>query len=1050
MNGVLKQLLSMKVAIVLLLLFGLFSAVATFVENDFGAETSWALIYTSWWFELLQIALGIVLIYNIIHYKIYTRDKLPSLMFHFSFLLILIGSGMTRYFGFEGSLHIRNGMEENRVLSSEAFVQASALKEGKSYSYAHPLLLSQMGGNHFNFGLDVGGEKAHVSFKEYFPRATKKVVDDPNGVAMISMILSAYGESLSIALKEGEFYETPDYIFSFNAKLDKPSKPTVRFFRENESFYMLSDENVSWFKMAENTRGTFEANRKEAFTTGQLYTVGTMNFAPRYIGLKGKEKVVEDKNPMIQAGVESALVVTVEFKGERHDVAMFGQGKGAKGEPTKIIIAGIPFVFEWGSKTFTLPFSIQLNEFQLDRYPGSMSPMSYASEVEVVDKEQNVRLPFRIYMNHVLDYRGFRFFQSSYDKDEKGTILSVNNDPGKIPTYLGYFLLSLGLFLNLLNPQSRFRKLAFMIQRDTVKMKSVLVLVSVMLLTWTQPLHAYTTEEYLSFLKQYDAKHADRFGKVLVQSVDGRIKPIDTVAFEVLNKVYGGSTYQGMNANQVVLSMMSSPAEWQSLPIIKVFHPELKKMIGIPDNQKYASFNDFFEKEGDHGFKLAKFSEEANRKKPALRNQFDKDVLKVDERVNICYMVYTGEIFKMIPKQNDLSKRWFAPQEAVMNFSKQEGDEVRALLGGYFEAIGEGLEKSNWDNADKALDKLQSYQEQYGADIIPASSRIKAEIFFNHAKIFDRLTPLYLLSGLILLCFIFAKMVKPKLSIQWIAQAVLTLTVIGFLVHSAGLGLRWYIAQHAPWSDGYESMIYIAWAIALAGIFFARQSVVSLSLTSILAGITLFVAHLSWMDPQITNLVPVLKSYWLNIHVSVITASYGFFGLCALLGFFTLVLFILRSGSQAKHNRNQELDRNIIEATRINEMAMILGLSLLTVGNFLGGVWANESWGRYWGWDPKETWALVSILVYAAVVHFRFVPKLNTPFVFAVASTVSFASIIMTYFGVNFYLSGMHSYAAGDPIPVPSFVYYTVAIVALTIALAYPKRTLRQDTKPSA
>ncbi|NCB54825.1 MAG: hypothetical protein EOM49_07810, partial [Epsilonproteobacteria bacterium] len=722
----------------------------------------------------------------------------------------------------------------------------------------------------------------------------------------------------------------------------------------------------------------------------------------------------------------------------------------AKGEPTKITIAGVPFVFEWGSKTFTLPFSIQLNEFQLDRYPGSMSPMSYASEVEVVDKEQNVRLPFRIYMNHVLDYRGFRFFQSSYDKDEKGTILSVNNDPGKIPTYLGYFLLSLGLFLNLLNPQSRFRKLAFMIQRDTVKMKSVLVLVSAILLTWTQPLHAYTTEEYLSFLKQYDAKHADRFGKVLVQSVDGRIKPIDTVAFEVLNKVYGGSTYQGMNANQVVLSMMSSPAEWQSLPIIKVFHPELKKMIGIPENQKYASFNDFFEKEGDHGFKLAKFSEEANRKKPALRNQFDKDVLKVDERVNICYMVYTGEIFKMIPKQNDLSKRWFAPQEAVMNFSKQEGDEVRALLGGYFEAIGEGLEKSNWDNADKALDKLQSYQEQYGADIIPASSRVKAEIFFNHAKIFDRLTPLYLLSGLILLCFIFAKMVKPKLSIQWIAQAVLTLTVIGFLVHSAGLGLRWYIAQHAPWSDGYESMIYIAWAIALAGIFFARQSVVSLSLTSILAGITLFVAHLSWMDPQITNLVPVLKSYWLNIHVSVITASYGFFGLCALLGFFTLVLFTLRSGNQAKHNRNQELDRNIIEATRINEMAMILGLSLLTVGNFLGGVWANESWGRYWGWDPKETWALVSILVYAAVVHFRFVPKLNTPFVFAVASTVSFASIIMTYFGVNFYLSGMHSYAAGDPIPVPSFVYYTIAIVALTIALAYPKRTLYQGTKPSA
>jgi cytochrome c-type biogenesis protein CcsB len=237
-------------------------------------------------------------------------------------------------------------------------------------------------------------------------------------------------------------------------------------------------------------------------------------------------------------------------------------------------------------------------------------------------------------------------------------------------------------------------------------------------------------------------------------------------------------------------------------------------------------------------------------------------------------------------------------------------------------------------------------------------------------------------------------------------------------------------------------MIYIAWAIALSGIFFSKQSIVSLALTSILAGVTLFVAHLSWMDPQITTLVPVLKSYWLNIHVSVITASYGFLGLCALLGFFTLILFIIRSGKDTKGKKNQEIERNIVEATRINEMAMILGLSLLTVGNFLGGVWANESWGRYWGWDPKETWALVSILIYAVVLHLRFIPSLNNQFAFAVASVISFSSILMTYFGVNFYLSGMHSYAAGDPVPIPMFVYYTAIVVLAVIALAYPKRHL--------
>lgn len=1043
MDLVLKRILSIKSAIILLVVFGFFSGFATFVENDFGVETSWALIYTSWWFELVQVALGVILIYNIVKYKLYTRDKLPSFLFHLSFIFILIGSGVTRYFGFEGSLHVRNGMQENKVMSSDSFISATALKNDKTYQYSHPQLISQIGSNNFSFSFDVDGEKASVKFKEYLTYATKKVVDDPAGVPMISMILSGYGESLSVNLKEGERYETSEYIFSFNAKPKESKKEEIRISLEDGKFYFKAPSNVSWFKMVENERGEYESSKKHDFTTGQLYTIGHINFAPRYIGLQGKEKAVADKTPMNKNNPLSAVIAEVNFKGESKEIALFGQGKGSRGEPVREMIGGVPFAFEWGSQIFTLPFYIKLNEFQLERYPGSMSPMSYASEVEVVDAEKGVHMPFRIYMNHVLDYRGFRFFQSSYDKDEKGSILSVNNDPGKLPTYFGYILLCLGLFFNLLNAKSRFRKLASMVQKDMVKMNSLLMVLFLGLaLSQGSLLHANTLDENLDFLKHYDVKHADKFGQLLVQGADGRFKPIDTISMEMINKVYARSSYEGLSANQVALSMMSSPAQWQVLPIIKVFHPELKKILGMRADQKYASFNDFFEKEGDRGYKLTKYSEEANRKKPALRNQFDKDIIKVDERVNICYMVYTGEIFRMIPKQNDVAKRWFAPQDAVMRFSKQEGDEVRALVGGYFEAISTGLKEGNWAEANKAVEKLGAYQEQYASDIIPNAKRIKAEIFFNHAQIFERLTPVYLVSGLVLLCFIFAKMIKSSLNIRLVTQIVLGINALAFLIHTFGLGLRWYIAMHAPWSNGYESMIYIAWAIALAGIFFSRQSVVSLALTSILAGVTLFVAHLSWMDPQITTLVPVLNSYWLNIHVSVITASYGFLGLCALLGFFTLILFLLRSKTNTKHNK--ELDRNIVEATRINEMAMILGLSLLTIGNFLGGVWANESWGRYWGWDPKETWALVSILIYAAIVHFRFVPKWNNPFAFAVASTVSFASIIMTYFGVNFYLSGMHSYAAGDPIPVPPFVYYTIVIVAFVIALAYPKRNIER------
>jgi len=258
-----------------------------------------------------------------------------------------------------------------------------------------------------------------------------------------------------------------------------------------------------------------------------------------------------------------------------------------------------------------------------------------------------------------------------------------------------------------------------------------------------------------------------------------------------------------------------------------------------------------------------------------------------------------------------------------------------------------------------------------------------------------------------------------------------------FIAHTMGLALRWYISGHAPWSNGFESMTYIAWATVLAGFIFSKHSPITLAATSILAGLILFVAHLSWMNPQVTNLVPVLNSYWLSIHVSMITASYGFLSLGALLGFITLLLFVIRTDANEKH-----IALSIKELNAVSEMSLMIGLVMLSVGNFLGGVWANESWGRYWGWDPKETWALVSILVYAVVVHLRFIKSIYSEFNFSVISLLSFTSILMTYFGVNYYLSGMHSYAKGDPVPIPDFVPVSYAIVAIIIALAFRNRKI--------
>ncbi len=1041
MESFLKGLLSMKMVVFLMFIFALASGVATFIENDFGVPGSWAVVYNTLWFELLQVALGILLIYNMYKYKVFQKKKLPALMFHLGFIVILIGAGITRYVGYEGVLHIREGKTENRVVSSDSFVIASATKDGNTYSVSKKKTFATIGSNDFTMNLDVAGENAKIKFKEFVPNATTEVVDSPDGQPIVSMMVSAKGETKHVLLKSNEHYADLPVYFAFNTSPVIKNSPYVRIGIKDGKFYFVSDKEVGWFKMIENTRGVFEANTEHEFTTGKLYTLGEINFAPKFIGLNGKEKIVtSQKKPQEGARSLSALIVDVTFMGETKEVAMYGLGKGAKGFTKLVNIAGVDFNLEFGSHIFELPFYVKLNDFQLDRFPGSNSPMSYASEIEVIDKINGVNFPYRVYMNNVLDYEGFRFFQSSYDMDEMGTILSVNSDPGKWPTYIGYMILSFGLLFNLLNPKSRFRKLASLIQRDMDKAKSVL-LACIMTLALTQAGELQADENAFKHIQKYDKEHADKFGRIIVQGQDGRMKPIDTISAEVLNKVYRSSNYRGLTGNQVLLSMMASPDEWQVQPMIHVFHPELKEVLGMEPHEKKATFNDFFEKDGISTYKLQMYAEEANRKKPALRTKFDKDVIKVDERVNIVYYVYTGEIFRMIPKIGDLNNKWYSPKAAISLFNDSESDYVRSMLVEYFTALSKGVQTGEWSNADHAVQKIISYQEQHASDIIPSPSRLSAEIFFNRAEIFQNLTPFYLLSGLLLLVFIFAKMLRPTISLTLVTKIVFVLVSIGFIAHTFGLGLRWYIAGHAPWTNGYETMIYIAWSLALAGLFFSKQSIVSLALTTILAGVTLFVAHLSWLDPQITTLIPVLDSYWLNIHVSVITSSYGFFALSSLLGFFTLMLFIIKK-KDPKHVRNIELDRNIVEATRINEMSMILGLSLFTVGNFLGGVWANESWGRYWGWDPKETWSLVTILVYAAIVHFRFIKNLNTQFVFAVASAIAFSTVIMTYFGVNFYLSGLHSYASGDPVPIPTFVYYALSIMFVIIALAWRNRKL--------
>jgi cytochrome c-type biogenesis protein CcsB len=288
-----------------------------------------------------------------------------------------------------------------------------------------------------------------------------------------------------------------------------------------------------------------------------------------------------------------------------------------------------------------------------------------------------------------------------------------------------------------------------------------------------------------------------------------------------------------------------------------------------------------------------------------------------------------------------------------------------------------------------------------------------------------------------LILFFIRIFIRPSSSVvrisEIIRKSLLFLLIVIFVYHGVGLGMRWYISGHAPWSNGYEAVVFIAWVTMIAGFSFIRKNTVIIAGTAVLASLMIFVTEMNLLDPEITPLVPVLKSYWLMIHVAIITGSYGFLGLAAILGLLNLILYIFRT----KKN-GEVVTININELTYVSEMTMTIGLFMLTIGTFLGGIWANESWGRYWGWDPKETWALVSVLVYAVILHLRYIPALRGKFLFNVVSFWGYTSILFTFFGVNFFLVGLHSYAQGDGFAkLPNWVYVTIGIFIVITFIAW-------------
>jgi len=1000
-------------------------AVATFIENDFGPETARSHIYNATWFEMLFLLGCINLLGSMIFYRIVKKGKLTILVFHLSFILILIGAGITRYLGFTGLLHIREGQTSSNVISDEAYLRVQVLEDDATFLASRPVFLSGIRNPGKLLKVPAKTNPLRVHYLDHMAQARPTVRAIHGGdPAMILVTSSSAGRDYYAFLGE-ESKWIGGQLFHFN----KQASEGIRIKVAGDSLVFLAPYPVSLFNMSDQSKLDLLADAWHPFHPMRVYSFGNISLVLSEYERRGE--VLAMKASEEEGSGRTALSLRLQSGSASRDITVWG-GKGLQGESKQVSIAEKEVLLSYGSISRILPFSLTLEDFILERYPGSDSPSSFESLVRLEDQAKGLTASHRIYMNHILSYRGYRFYQSSYDIDEKGTVLSVNRDRlGTNVTYAGYALLFLGILLSLFNPASRFRKLSRQLAETGNPGKTAMIIMAagVGLFILDIPVLAQEQREK----HEIPAVHAKAFGELLVQDYQGRVKPMNTMASEVLRKVSRKTRLEGLNPEQVLLGMMADPIRWQTIPMVKVSHPEIGKLLNI--EEKHASFMQFFDPHQEGSYIIGENVGNAHRKKSSERSKFDTEMLRVDERMNIIYMVYSGNLLRILPDRDDLNHTWHSPNTIPDVYTGEDSLFAVNITQLYLQGVREGMETGDWLKADEYLGYLKVFQDRMGAGIMPSTGRQKAEIIYNRISLFDRLARFYIAIGITLLIIQLVSVLSVSINPRKLRRIMVIHLLAGFTVHTLGLALRWYISGHAPWSNGYESLLYISWATMLAGVFFSRRTATPLAATAVLAWMMLHTAHLSWMDPQLTNLVPVLKSYWLTIHVAVIASSYGFLGLACILGFLNLVLMGLQS-----HRNRDKVEHTIVSLSSIGEMTIIAGLGLLTIGTFLGGIWANESWGRYWAWDPKESWALITILVYAFITHMRFMPGLKSLYPFNLAAVLGYASVIMTYFGVNYYLSGMHSYAKGDPVPVPAFVYYTLAVIALVSITAYARR----------
>lgn len=1077
-------LISTRTMAVLLLVYAFAMAYATFLENDYGTPTAKALIYEAKWFELIMVLLILNFIGNIGRYRLWKKEKWPVLVFHLAFVFIFIGGAITRYISFEGTMHIREGETSNEIVTDKNFFKIQIEEKGDVLNYQDvPYLMSPLHKD-FKATYDFHGKEIKVFAKEYIQRKKDSLLAEPNGTEYLHLVSTGNTGRQNIYIKPGETKSINGTLVTFNRAIDG----AVEFKNEGGKLFIKTPVDASYMTMATQATGNTKKDEFQPLALRSLYTINELKLVVPEGLKKGKLMAIEGDRKK-DANVPDMLQIEIQGPKTKQIVDLSVE-KGNPNAYKQVTMDGLNIMVGFGPKIYNTPFALKLDDFVMETYPGSSSPSAYESHVKIIDEGKET--PYKIYMNHVLNHKGYRFFQSSFDPDRMGTVLSVNHDYwGTLISYIGYGMLFLGMFVIFFWKGTHFWKLNKMLA-DANKKKAKAVTILLLFLSiglQAQKIETHGTTDGsrehihvegdghthapapeaqssqntapkqnslaapLSKMRsispdeiiarnKISKEHADKFGYLLVQSFEGRIVPINTEALDVLRKLYKKDKFKGtdgkyLTANQWFLSVNTDTPSWTMVPMIKVGPKggdELKNKTKANDDG-YTSLMNLFpaDANGNLTYILEHDYNTAFRKKPAEQTNYDKEVIAVNERVQIFNEFFSGQFMRIVPVKNDANHTWHSWLD-----QKFEPDmESQQVMGPYFAEVLAAQKTGDWSKADAELIKLSDYQQKWGKAVVPAKSKVDLEVFMNKADINFKLLIFYTLVGGLLLILGFVELFRPSKILNKIIKTIIAIGLIGYTCHFLGLVARWYISGHAPWSNGYEAIIFISWVGITAGLILYRNSNALIPASGFMVAVIMmgFAHGGSALDPQITPLVPVLKSYWLIVHVAIITSSYGFFALSMIIAVISLVFYIISNKETYKIHHDTTLKELVI----VSEMSLTIGLFALTVGNFLGGIWANESWGRYWSWDPKETWAFISIMVYAFVLHMRLVPGLRSRWAFHVATMFAFCSMVMTYFGVNYYLSGLHSYAAGDPVPVPAWVYIGISTMILLAALSYFK-----------